>query len=67
MNTTEKQYIRVQLINGNKLNSKSNLAKIKWIENCCGDCTFISSKKNKIPYAVLLTEQDYTLFQLRWS
>ena len=67
MDTTEKQYTRVQLTNGNKLTSKSNLAKVRWIESRCNGYKFIMSPKHEIPYAVFLTEQDYTLFQLRWA
>jgi hypothetical protein len=66
MATTEKQYIQVQLINGNKLTSKSNLAKVKWIEDRCHGYRFLSSKENRIPYAVYLTDQDYVFYLLRW-
>ena len=67
IDTTEKTYMRVLLINGNKLTSKSNLAKVAWIENCCSDYRFLSSRQFSVPYAVYLTVQDHTMFQLRWS
>ena len=66
-NATGKTYVRVVLINGNKLTSKSNLAKVAWIENCCSDYRFLSSTQSSVPYAVFLTEQDHTMFQLKWS
>ena len=64
---TGKTHVRIVLINGNKLTSKSNLAKVAWIENCCSDYRFLSSRQFSVPYAVYLTVQDHTMFQLRWS
>ena len=67
IHATEKQYIRVVLIDRNKFTSESNLAKVRWIETCCSDYRFLSSTQFSVPYAVFLTVQDHTLFQLRWS
>jgi len=67
IDTTEKTYMRVPLINGNKLTSKSNLAKVQWIESRCNGYKFIMSPKHDIPYAVFLTEQDYIMFTLKWK
>ena len=66
MTTTEKLYIRVLLLTGDKI-LETHLAKVKWIENRCSDYKFVSATQNSIPYAVFLTEQDHMLFKLRWS